>query len=46
MTADRVESLRRWLFWMLWLGVAGTATELVLLEHYEDPSQRRSVVIQ
>ena len=38
-TADRVESLRRWLFWVLVLGLAGTETEFLLLEHYEDPSQ-------
>jgi hypothetical protein len=38
-SADRVESLRRWLFWVLVLGLAGTETELLLLEHYEDPWQ-------
>src|ERR1700680_4126562 len=38
-SADRVESLRQWLFWVLVLGLAGTETELLLLEHYEDPWQ-------
>ena len=45
MTADRVESLRRFLFWVLVLGFAGTETELVLLEHYEDPSQLVPLVL-
>ena len=31
--------LQDWLFWVLMLGFAGTETELVLLEHYEDPWQ-------
>ena len=39
MSADRVESLRQWLFWVLVLGLVGTETELLLLEHYEDPWQ-------
>ena len=39
MSADRVEPLRRWLFWVLVLGFVGTQAELLLLEHYEDPWQ-------
>jgi hypothetical protein len=35
----RVEPIRRWLFWILVLGLVGTATELLLLEHYEEPWQ-------
>jgi NO-binding membrane sensor protein with MHYT domain len=35
----RVEGLRRWLLWVLVLGLAGTASELLLLEHYEEPWQ-------
>jgi hypothetical protein len=37
--ADRVEVLRRWILGVLVLGLAGTITELVLLEHYEQPLQ-------
>ena len=37
--AGRVEWLRRWLLWVLVLGLVGTETELLLLEHYEDPWQ-------
>jgi hypothetical protein len=33
--ADHVELLRRWVLGVLALGLAGTVTELVLLEHYE-----------
>jgi hypothetical protein len=36
---DRLERLRRWMFWVLVLGFVGTETELLLLEHYEDPWQ-------
>jgi hypothetical protein len=38
-SGDRVEWLRRWLLWVLVLGLVGTETELLLLEHYEDPWQ-------
>ena len=38
-SAERVERLGRWLFWVLVLGLSGTATELLLLQHYEDPWQ-------
>ena len=34
-----VERLRRWLLWVLALGLAGTEAELLLLEHYEDAWQ-------
>ena len=34
-----VERLRRWLLWVLVLGLAGTEAELLLLEHYEDSWQ-------
>jgi hypothetical protein len=37
--ADHVELLRRWVLGVLVLGLAGTVTELVLLEHYEQPLQ-------
>lgn len=37
--ADHIGSLRRWLFWTLVLGLMGTETELLLLEHYEDAWQ-------
>jgi uncharacterized membrane protein len=37
--ADRVELLRRWILGVLVLGLLGTVTELVLLEHYEQPLQ-------
>jgi hypothetical protein len=39
MGADHVEFLRRWVLGVLALGLAGTVTELVLLEHYEQPLQ-------
>jgi len=34
-----VELLRRWILGVLALGLLGTVTELVLLEHYEQPLQ-------
>ena len=37
--ADRIELLRRWILIILVLGLLGTVTELVLLEHYEQPLQ-------
>ena len=37
--ADHVELLRRWVLGVLVLGLAGTVTELVLLEHYEHALQ-------
>jgi hypothetical protein len=37
--ADRIELLRRWIAVILVLGLLGTVTELVLLEHYEQPLQ-------
>jgi len=39
MGSDRTELLRRWLLAILVLGLLGTVTELVLLEHYEQPTQ-------
>jgi uncharacterized membrane protein len=36
---DRIEVLRRWILGVLVLGLLGTVTELVLLEHYEQPLQ-------
>jgi hypothetical protein len=33
---DRVDRLRGWLFLVLGIGLVGTETELVLLQHYED----------
>src|SRR5258706_14484045 len=37
--ADRIELLRLWILVILVLGLIGTVTELVLLEHYEQPLQ-------
>ena len=37
--AERVEVLRRWILGVMVLGLLGTITELVLLEHYEQPLQ-------
>ncbi len=37
--AYRIELLRRWILIILVLGLLGTVTELVLLEHYEQPLQ-------
>src|ERR1700751_1734639 len=37
--AERAELLRRWILAILVLGLVGTVTELVLLEHYEQPLQ-------
>jgi uncharacterized membrane protein len=36
---DPIELLRRWILGVLVLGLLGTVTELVLLEHYEQPMQ-------
>jgi uncharacterized membrane protein len=36
---DRVERLRRWLIGVMVIGLLGTVTELLLLEHYEKPLQ-------
>ena len=35
----RIELLRRWILIILVLGLLGTVTELMLLEHYEQPLQ-------
>jgi len=40
-----VERLRRWILAVLVLGLLGTATELILLEHYEKPVQLVPVVL-
>jgi hypothetical protein len=37
--AGRIGLLRRWILVILVLGLLGTVTELVLLEHYEQPLQ-------
>jgi len=37
--AARIGLLRRWILAILVLGLLGTVTELVLLEHYEQPLQ-------
>src|SRR6516225_7481830 len=37
--AARIELLRRWILLILVLGLLGTVTELMLLEHYEQPLQ-------
>jgi hypothetical protein len=43
--ADRVELLRKWILGILVLGLLGTVTELVLLEHYEQPLQLVPLVL-
>jgi len=43
--ATIVERLRRWILAVLVLGLLGTVTELVLLEHYEKPVQLVPVVL-
>ena len=37
--------LRRWILWVIFLGVAGTVIELLLLEHYEEPLQYVPLVL-
>ena len=40
LAADRVvEMFRRWVLGIIVLGLVGTVTELILLEHYEQPLQ-------
>ncbi len=39
MDAERIERLRLWLLGILAVGLLGTVTELLLLEHYEKPLQ-------
>jgi hypothetical protein len=43
--ADHVELLRRWVLGVFVLGLAGTVTELVLLEHYEQVLQLVPLVL-
>jgi NO-binding membrane sensor protein with MHYT domain len=43
--AGLLEQLRRWILAVLVLGLLGTVTELVLLEHYEKPLQLVPVVL-
>ncbi len=43
--AAGVERVRRWLLWMLVLGLVGTESELVLLEHYDEPWQLVPLVL-
>jgi len=43
--ANPVELLRLWVLGVLVLGLAGTVTELVLLEHYEQPLQLVPVIL-
>ena len=38
-TTDRLDVLRVWILGILALGLLGTVTELILLEHYEQPLQ-------
>jgi hypothetical protein len=45
MPADRVDRLRGWLVLVLGIGLVGTETELVLLEHYENLWQRVPLVL-
>ncbi|MEA2989836.1 MAG: hypothetical protein QOG83_2547 [Alphaproteobacteria bacterium] len=43
--ADRIELLRHWILVVLVLGLVGTLTELILLQHYEQPFQLVPVVL-
>jgi hypothetical protein len=43
--ADRITQLRGWILGILLLGLLGTVTELVLLEHYEQPLQLVPLVL-
>jgi hypothetical protein len=43
--AGLIEQLRRWILAVLMLGLLGTGTELVLLEHYDKPLQLVPVVL-
>jgi hypothetical protein len=43
--ATTVDRLRRWILAILVLGLLGTVTELILLEHYEKPVQLVPVVL-
>jgi hypothetical protein len=43
--ADQIGLLRVWILGVLALGLLGTVTELVLLEHYEQPLQLVPVVL-
>lgn len=43
--ADRITLLRGWILGILLLGLLGTVTELVLLEHYEQPLQLVPLVL-
>jgi uncharacterized membrane protein len=43
--ANRIELLRGWILGVLVLGLLGTVTELVLLEHYEQPTQLVPLVL-
>ena len=42
---ERIDRVRRWLFWVLVLGLVGTGAELMLLEHYEEPWQVAPIVL-
>jgi hypothetical protein len=44
-TGGPVETLRRWILAVLVLGLLGTVTELILLEHYEEPLQYVPLVL-
>jgi hypothetical protein len=43
--SDRITLLRGWILGILLLGLLGTVTELVLLEHYEQPLQLVPLVL-
>lgn len=45
MNGERVERLRRWLLWLMVFGLVGTEAELVLLAHYEEPTQVAPLVL-
>ena len=45
MPADTLSSLRRWILFVLVLGLAGAGLELLLTGHYEDPWQQVPLVL-
>jgi len=42
---EPTKRLRRWILWVLVLGLAGVEAELLLLEHYEDPWQLIPIIL-
>ena len=40
MPADTLSNVRRWMLFVLVVGLTGTGAELLLIEHYEEPWQQ------